>query len=109
MAGRVRAAHTGAHEYYRRRGVLRPALPGYKLNAGSEHLGHLPAGPAPKANEATMQHQPITDALTTEELVLSLECVAAEEPKMGPIGLLRVAAQAALAMGLCGAVNFIAG
>ena len=109
MAGRARPAHTGAHEYYRRRGVLRPALPGYKIYTGIEHLGHLPAGPALKANEATMQHQPITDALTTEELVLGLECVAAEEPKMGPAGLLQVAAQAAFAMGLCGAVNFIAG
>lgn len=56
-----------------------------------------------------MQYQPITEALTTEELVLSLECPAAEDSKMGPAGLLRMAAQAALAMGLCGAVNFIAG
>ena len=56
-----------------------------------------------------MQHQPITDALTTEELVLGLECLPAEGPKMGPTGLLQVAAQAALAMGLCGIVNMIAG
>ena len=56
-----------------------------------------------------MQHQPITEALTTEELVLGLEYLAPEDPKMGPAGLFQVAAQAALAMGLCGIVNMIAG
>ena len=56
-----------------------------------------------------MQHQPITDALTTEDLVLSLECTANENSKMGTLGLFYVVAEAALAMGLCGLVNFVAG
>ena len=60
-------------------------------------------------DELTMQHQPITDALTTEDLVLSLEDDTNENPKMCRLGLLYVVAEAALAMGLCGVLNFVAG
>jgi hypothetical protein len=56
-----------------------------------------------------MQNQAITDALTTEDLVLSLEGNKNEDSKMGALGLLCVIAEAALAMGLCGVVNFVAG
>jgi len=55
-----------------------------------------------------MQHQSMISALTTKELVLSLEGVTTEDSKMSPAGLLRMLAQATLAMGLCGVVNFIA-
>lgn len=55
-----------------------------------------------------MQQQSMISALTTEELVLGLEGVTAEDSKMSPAGLLRMLAQATLAMGLCGIVNFIA-
>jgi len=55
-----------------------------------------------------MQHQTMISALTTEELVLGLEGLTTEDSKMSPTGLLRVLAQATLAMGLCGIVNFVA-
>ncbi len=55
-----------------------------------------------------MQHQSMISALTTEELVLGLECLTTEDPKMSPTGLLRALVQATLVMGLCGVVNFIA-
>ncbi len=57
----------------------------------------------------TMQHQAITDALTTEDLVLSLEGNTNEDSKMGIFSLLYVVAEAGLAMGLCELVNFVAG
>ena len=69
----------------------------------------LPVEPALRMDKLTMQHQPITDALTTEDLVLSLENDTNEDSKMGTLGLLYVVAEAALALGLCGAVNFVAG
>lgn len=56
-----------------------------------------------------MQHQAITDALTTEDLVLSLEGNTNEDSKMGIFSLLYVVAEAGLAMGLCELVNFVAG
>ncbi len=56
-----------------------------------------------------MQHQPITDALTTEDLVLRLQDDTNEDSKMGKLGLFYVVAEAALALGLCGVVNFVAG
>lgn len=62
-----------------------------------------------RMDELTMQHQPITDALTTEDLILSLEGDANEDAKMGGLGLFYVVAEAALALGLCGVVNFVAG
>ncbi|MGI4939104.1 MAG: hypothetical protein ACRYHQ_00800 [Janthinobacterium lividum] len=61
-----------------------------------------------KMDELTMQHQPITDAMTTENLILSLEGNKDEDSKMGKLGLFYVVAEATLAMGLCGLVNFIA-
>lgn len=61
-----------------------------------------------KMDELTMQHQPITDAMTTENLILSLEGNKDEDLKMGKLGLFYVVAEATLAMGLCGLVNFIA-
>jgi hypothetical protein len=68
-----------------------------------------PAGLALRMDKLTMQHQSITDALTTEDLVLSLEGNTNEDAKMGTLGLLYVAAEAALAMGFCGVLNFVAG
>lgn len=56
-----------------------------------------------------MQHQSITDALTTEDLILGLEGNTNEDSKLGATGLFYVAAEVALAMGLCGVVNFVAG
>jgi len=56
-----------------------------------------------------MQHQSITDALTTEDLILSLEGTTDQDSKMGTTGLFYVVAEVALAMGLCGVVNFVAG
>lgn len=67
-----------------------------------------PAELALRMDELTMQHQPITDALTTEDLILSLEGNTNEDSKMGTTGLLWVVAEAALAMGLCGIMNFVA-
>lgn len=61
-----------------------------------------------RMDELTMQHQPIADAMTTEDLILSLEGNKDEDSKMGKLGLFYVVAEAALAMGLCGLVNFIA-
>ncbi len=55
-----------------------------------------------------MQHQSAISALTTEELVLGLEDLTTEDSKMNLTGLLHMLAQATLAMGLCGIVNFIA-
>ena len=69
----------------------------------------LPVEPALKMDELTMQHQPITDAMTTEDLILSLEGDKNEDSKLGTFGLFYVVAEAALAMGVCGLVNFVAG
>ena len=69
----------------------------------------LPVALALRMDELTMQHQPITDALTTEDLILSLEGDTNENSKMSALGLFYVAAEAALAMGLCGVANFVAG
>ncbi len=55
-----------------------------------------------------MQHQSMISALTTEKLVLGLEDLTTEDSKMSLAGLLRMLAQATLAMGLCGVVNFVA-
>ncbi len=68
----------------------------------------LPAELALRMDKLTVQHQPIADALTTEDLILSLEGHTNEDSKMGTTGLLWVMAEAALAMGLCGVVNFVA-
>jgi len=69
----------------------------------------LPVELALRTDELTMQHQSITDALTTEDLILSLEGNTDEDSKMGRTGLFYVVAEVALAMGLCGVVNFVAG
>jgi hypothetical protein len=69
----------------------------------------LPVELALRTDKLTMQHQSITDALTTEDLILSLEGNTDKDSKLGTTGLLYVAAEVALAMGLCGVVNFVAG
>lgn len=68
----------------------------------------VPARSMLRTDEATMQHQSVTSALTTEELVLGLEDLVTEDAKMSSTGLLRMLTQATLAMGLCGIVNLIA-
>ena len=62
-----------------------------------------------RTDKLTMQHQPITEALTTEDLILSLEGKTNEDSKLGSMGLLYVAAEVAVAMGLCGVLNYVAG
>jgi len=62
-----------------------------------------------RTDKLTMQHQSITDALTTEDLILSLEGNTSADSKLGTTGLLYVVAEVALAMGLCGVMNFVAG
>ncbi len=100
--------HTGAYGLYCSYGVLRRTSWVYNPGLGFGRLQMLPARSTLRTDKATMQHQSVISALTTEELVLGLEDLTTEDSKMNLTGLLHMLAQATLAMGLCGIVNFIA-